>query len=248
MILSSKIKESILAEGFFDCGFAIARPLLEEAEQFKQSIARGFHADQIYLANEIDDRFNPESLLPNCQTVVAALFPYSTELQFVEVGEGQKVKLSRFKNIGNYHNKVKKRLLRVAENLQQSYACSCRVTVDTSRISEKRWGVQAGLGHIGKNSLLISSQGSFFVMGLLLIDQKVDVYSEVSDRSCGTCTKCMEVCPAKALASPYFVDSRKCYAYLNIRKGVTSKDWLQSGWAKGCDICQEVCPFNAKKQ
>ncbi len=239
MILASNVRRLLQEEGFFTAGIARVEDLSLEEERFRVAISKGYHAEQFYLANDISDRFQIENFLPECKSVVVALFRYDNKIH-----HAGGYKIARFKNAGSYQNRLKKRLRRVGELLQKEYGTSYRVSVDTSRVSERSWAVRAGLGYIGKHSLLISSEGTFFVLGLLALGQAVDTYDTPVLAACGSCKLCIEACPTQAIVAPYYIDSRKCLAYLTTRKECNEQLVHQYGWVTGCDICQEACPTN----
>ncbi len=241
MILVAQIKELLLSEGFFAYGVAKAASMESEEPHFKHAIVQGYHADQHYLAQNIPQRFQIDEFLPQCKSVIVALFHYGDQSMY----RGD-YKVARFRNVGNYQRRLKKRLKRVGEALQLEHGCQYMVSVDTSRVSEKNWGVRAGLGFVGKHSLLISERGTYFVMGIIAINEEVDEYSTPIEQSCANCGRCIKACPTQAIAAPYYIDSRKCLAYLTTRKEKDVTLVQQYGWADGCDACQEACPHNQK--
>ena len=245
-ISSQFIKQCAYEIGFQDCGIARARVLDEAEEEFRESVAMNFHADMHYLERDIDNRFNPETLLPNCKSVIVLTYNYLTDIQ----PKSDKYRFARYTWIQDYHILVKELLKQLADRLVDKYpSINYRITVDSSVISEKRWAIEAGVGSMGKNGLIHNSHGSFFVLGVLLVDQFCDIYDTPLPKSdCGTCEVCIKSCPAKALETPYRVDARRCVSYQNTEDKCPDYSKLaDEKYVFGCDICQEVCPRNKKK-
>jgi epoxyqueuosine reductase len=243
---SQQIKSWAAEVGFQDCGIARARVLVEAEEDFRHSIDGGLHAEMHYLERNIDNRFNPESLLPNCKSVVVVTYNYLTEAQ----PKSDCYRTARYTWIQDYHILVKNLLEQLADKvLEVCPAAKIRATVDSSAISEKRWAMEAGVGYMGKNGLIHNQHGSFFVIGILLMDQFCDKYDESLRKSdCGSCDICVKSCPVNALETPFQVDARRCVSYHNTEdKQPNYKELADNKYVFGCDICQEVCPRNKKK-
>lgn len=245
MLLAKQIKEIALQEGFDRCGIARARNLKEAKKHFEQSIHRGYHASMLFLEREVDKRFDPSMLLPNCKSVVVVTYNYTTSA----VPASNKYRTARYTWIQDYHRFMKEQLQRVIERIQQIEPCQCRATVDSSCISEKNWAVEAGVGVWGKNGVIHNEKGSFFVLGTILIDTAVDFYDSAKESDCGTCQLCVQNCPAHALDHPYSVEATRCYAFHTIENKNLDNEILENApLLFGCDICQEVCPKNKKNQ
>ena len=246
-LLSSQAIKSWAAEiGFQDCGIARAHPLTEAAAEFKQSIAKDFHAEMHFLERDIDGRFSPETLLPGCKSVVVVTYNYLTDAQ----PKSDRYRMARYTWIQDYHILVKELLQKLADVIITYYpTVKYRITVDSSAISEKRWAMEAGVGSLGKNGLIHNEFGSFFVLGVLLLDQFCDNYDLSSPKSdCGSCEICVKSCPVNALENPFQVDARRCIAYHNTEdKSPNYNELAKEKYLFGCDICQEVCPRNKKK-
>ncbi len=246
LLSSQQIKVWAAEIGFQDCGIARARVLSEAEEEFKQSIGKAYHADMHYLERHIDNRFNPETLLSDCKSVIVLTYNYLTENH----PNSDRYQFARYTWIQDYHILVKSLLEQLAEKLVD--ACPSiryRATVDSSAISEKRWAMEAGVGYMGKNGLIHNQHGSFFVIGILLVDRFCDKYDHSLPKSdCGSCDLCVRSCPANALETPFQVDARRCVSYHNTEDKYPNYSELSlNKYVFGCDICQEVCPRNKKK-
>ena len=243
---SQQIKSWAAAVGFQDCGIARARVLSEAEEEFRHSIDNAYHADMHYLERNIDNRFNPDTLLSGCKSVIVLTYNYLTD----DRPKSDRYQLARYTWIQDYHVLVKNLLDDLAEKIVNNYPSEkYRVTVDSSAIAEKRWAMEAGVGYMGKNGLIHNKNGSFFVIGILLVDQFCDIYDESLPKSdCGKCDICVKSCPVNALETPFQVDARRCVSYHNTEDKIPNYSELASQkYIFGCDICQEVCPHNKKK-
>ena len=241
-----KIKSLALDAGFQKCGIARAHTLTEAAEEFKQSISKDYHAEMHFLERDIDARFSPETLLPGCKSVVVVTYNYLTDAQ----PESDRYRMARYTWIQDYHILVKELLQKLADDIVKLYpTVKYRTTVDSSAISEKRWAMEAGVGCLGKNGLIHNEFGSFFVLGVLLLNQFCDNYdSSLPKSDCGSCEICVKSCPVNALETPFQVDARRCVAYHNTEdKSPNYSELAKEKYLFGCDICQEVCPRNKKK-
>ena len=243
---SQQIKSWAAAVGFQDCGIARARVLSEAEEEFRHSIDNAYHADMHYLERNIDNRFNPNTLLSGCKSVIVLTYNYLTD----DRPKSDRYQLARYTWIQDYHVLVKNLLDDLAEKIVNNYpSVKYMVTVDSSAIAEKRWAMEAGVGYMGKNGLIHNKNGSFFVIGILLVDQFCDIYDESLPKSdCGKCEICVKSCPVNALETPFQVDARRCVSYHNTEDKIPNYSELASQkYIFGCDICQEVCPHNKKK-
>ncbi len=246
ILSSQKIKLWAAEVGFQDCGIARSRVLTEAEAEFRHSIKNAYHADMHYLERNIDNRFNPESLLADCKSVIVVTYNYLTDSE----PQSDKYRTARYTWIQDYHILVKNLLEQLAEKVVNNYpTVRYRTTVDSSAISEKRWAMEAGVGYMGKNGLIHNQHGSFFVIGILLVDRFCDNYDESLPKSdCGNCEICVRSCPVNALEIPFQVDARRCVSYHNTEDKTPNYNELASQeYTFGCDICQEVCPRNKKK-
>jgi epoxyqueuosine reductase len=239
-LTASDIKKTALSLGFSACGIAKAIPLIAEKQYFTSMIDNGAHANLAYLERDIEVRFSPELLLPGCKSVIVFLYNYLT---------GEKLeadyKIAKYAYINDYHLLIKNKLERVVEMISRTYPeAHCKITVDSANITEKNWAVKAGLGYIGKNSLLQTDNGSFFLIGTILTDVVFE-YDTEKERNCGSCMRCVEACPVHAITKPYQVDVRKCLSFHTIENKETADDSANTyQWVFGCDVCQDICPNN----
>ena len=246
MLSSQQIKSWAKEVGFQDCGIARARVLAEAETEFLHSVERGYHAEMHYLERNVDGRFNPESLLSGCKSVIVVTYNYLTDSE----PKSDKYRTARYTWIQDYHILVKDLLEKLAAMIVNDYpTVKYRTTVDSSAISEKRWAVEAGVGCMGKNGLVHNDNGSFFVIGTLLVDRFCDQYDPSLPKSdCGECDICIRSCPVNALEPPFRVDARRCVSYHNTEDKMPNYNELAlQKYLFGCDVCQEVCPRNKKK-
>ena len=246
MLSSQQIKSWASEIGFQDCGIARARSLSEAEAEFRHSLDKAYNAEMHYLERNIDGRFNPESLLPGCKSVIVVTYNYLTDCE----PESDKYRTARYTWIQDYHILVKSLLEKlVGKIVNICPSIGYKATVDSSAISEKRWAMEAGVGCMGKNGLIHNQHGSFFVIGVLLIDRFCDKYDESLRKSdCGSCDLCVKSCPVNALETPFQVDARRCVSYHNTEdKYPNYSELANQKYVFGCDICQEVCPRNKKK-
>ncbi len=246
MLSSQQIKSWAKEVGFQDCGIARARVLAEAETEFLHSVEHGYHAEMHYLERNVDGRFNPESLLSGCKSVIVVTYNYLTDSE----PKSDKYRTARYTWIQDYHILVKDLLEKLAAIIVNDYpTVKYRTTVDSSAISEKRWAVEAGVGCMGKNGLVHNENGSFFVIGTLLVDWFCDQYDPSLPKSdCGECDICIRSCPVNALETPFRVDARRCVSYHNTEDKMPNYNELAlQKYLFGCDVCQEVCPRNKKK-
>ncbi len=246
MLSSQQIKSWAKEVGFQDCGIARARVLAEAETEFLHSVEHGYHAEMHYLERNVDGRFNPESLLSGCKSVIVVTYNYLTDSE----PKSDKYRAARYTWIQDYHILVKDLLEKLAAMIVNDYpTVKYRTTVDSSAISEKRWAVEAGVGCMGKNGLVHNDNGSFFVIGTLLVDRFCDQYDPSLPKSdCGECDICIRSCPVNALETPFRVDARRCVSYHNTEDKMPNYNELAlQKYLFGCDVCQEVCPRNKKK-
>ena len=246
MLSSQQIKSWAKEVGFQGCGIARARVLAEAETEFLHSVEHGYHAEMHYLERNVDGRFNPESLLSGCKSVIVVTYNYLTDSE----PKSDKYRTARYTWIQDYHILVKDLLEKLAAMIVNDYpTVKYRTTVDSSAISEKRWAVEAGVGCMGKNGLVHNDNGSFFVIGTLLVDWFCDQYDPSLPKSdCGECDICIRSCPVNALETPFRVDARRCVSYHNTEDKMPNYNELAlQKYLFGCDVCQEVCPRNKKK-
>jgi len=234
--------------GFDDCGVSSAEFLEEELHHLNQWLANGMHGEMGYMERNLEKRIDPRILVPNAKTIVSVILSYFPGDPKISTTPP---KISRYALSRDYHDVIKDKLHLLLELIRKEFgSVEGRAFVDSAPVLEKAWAASAGLGWIGKNSLLINKNiGSFFFIGELIIDLPIEPPETKISNRCGTCTRCIDACPTGAIVSPMVIDSRKCISYLTIEKKSSLTDdeqKLLNGWCFGCDICQEVCPWNSK--
>ncbi|UXX80547.1 tRNA epoxyqueuosine(34) reductase QueG [Reichenbachiella carrageenanivorans] len=243
--LTQLIKQKSAEEGFQFCGVAKAEFLEDEAPKLENWLNQGMHGEMAYMANHFDKRLDPTKLVEGAKTVISLLYNYYPEK---DLNEGKEVKIAKYAFGKDYHYIIKPKLKTVLQAItEQVGEVDARVFVDSAPVHERAWAAKAGLGWVGKNSLLINrSMGSFFFLAEIILDVELDYDGPIKDY-CGTCSACMDACPTDAIPAPYVVDGSKCISYLTIElKNEIPKafEGQMEGWAFGCDICQDVCPWN----
>jgi epoxyqueuosine reductase len=244
--MSSAVIKSIARElGFSFCGIAKADFLAEEAPRLEQWLKEGRHGRMHWMENHFDKRLDPRLLVPGAKSVVSLLYNYFPDRTQTDPDAP---KISRYAYGDDYHDvirdKLKEMMVRIQEKTGQVEG---RVFVDSAPVMDKAWAARAGLGWQGKHTNLINKgHGSYFFIAELIIDLELEPDGPVTDH-CGTCTACIDACPTDAIIAPYVLDASKCISYLTIelREAIPEEfKGRMEGWAFGCDICQEVCPWN----
>ena len=244
--LSERIKEEGRALGFDLIGISEATFLEEEARDLDNWLERGFQGSMQYMENHFDKRLDPRLLVDGAQSVISVIHNYFPEEEEVLRSGGPKV--SRYAWGEDYHRVLKKKLYQLFQFIQDQIGeeVNGRVFVDSAPVMDKAWGKRSGLGWIGKNTNLIHPRkGSYFFLGEIILALPLAYDGPIKDY-CGTCTRCIDACPTQAL-EPYQIDARKCISYLTIELKEEMDEGFASqtaGWIYGCDICQEVCPWN----
>jgi epoxyqueuosine reductase len=247
-ITALAIKERALAEGFHKAGIVRAEPLDEEALRLKQWLARGYHGEMSWMARDVEKRLNPLELFPQARSIVVVALNYYTHDRHQEKsGTG---KISRYAWGDDYHDVLKTKLQSLLAWIrEQEPEAAGKICVDIQPAMDKAWAVRAGLGWLGKHTNVITPEyGSWVFIGELLLNLELDSDAERLEDHCGTCTLCIDSCPTQAITEPYVVESNKCISYATIELRAPElppeiQDDL-SGWLYGCDICQDVCPWN----
>jgi epoxyqueuosine reductase len=252
MTLSRLIKERVLAEGFDKVGIVRAVRLDDEAERLDEWLARRYHADMKWMARDPSTRVDPREIFPSARTVVVVAINYYT--RFRHQNTGQTGKVSRYAWGDDYHEIVATKLHSLLNWIkEQAPNTEGKVCVDIQPMMDKAWAVRAGLGFLGKHSNVITPEyGSWIFIGELLLNIELEYDEEIVEDHCGTCTLCIDACPTSAIVEPYVVDSNKCisYATIELRESEIATPIAEklSGWFYGCDICQDVCPWNRFEQ
>ena len=240
------IKQLALELGFSFCGISKAEFLNEEAPRLEAWLNKGMHGEMSYMENHFDMRLDPRLLVPGAKSVVSFLFNYFPDPKYA-VAPGA-LKISKYAWGEDYHYVVKDKLKLLMQQLTERIgAIEGRAFVDSAPVLDKAWATKSGLGWIGKNANLINKkQGSFFFIAELIIDLELEPDGLVTDH-CGTCRACIDACPTDAIVEPYVVDGSKCISYFTIElKKELPAEWISKmdDWLFGCDVCQDVCPWN----
>jgi epoxyqueuosine reductase len=247
--LENRLKVRARELGFDLVGIAPAAPA-DGFDRLKEWLAAGYAGTMTYLHKHAEARHDPSAILPNVRSVVMAGMSYKSD----EAGHGESPamgKVARYARGADYHEVFWRRLERLLDWLQGERAgCRGRAVSDSAPLLERNFARRAGLGWIGKNTLLLNAAaGSYVVLGALLVDIELRADEPYTVEHCGSCRACLDACPTNAFPSPGVLDARRCVSYLTIEhKGTVSPD-LRSGigdWIFGCDVCQEVCPWNHK--
>lgn len=252
-LLTRKIKERALAEGFDKVGIVRAEALTQEQERLQEWIERGYHGEMGWLAREPQKRADPRQIFPAAQTVIVVALNYYTAHHHHHDQPGLG-KVSRYAWGDDYHEIVGAKLRSLLKWIQQEAPLAeGNVCVDIQPMMDKAWGVRAGLGWLGKHTNLITPEyGSWVFIGELLLNLELEYDVQQIEDHCGTCTLCLEACPTDAITEPYVVDSTRCISYATIElRSARLPDEVENnmqGWFYGCDICQDVCPWNRFEQ
>lgn len=249
--LSALIRAKALELGFSHVGFAAAVPLDEERKHLETWLARGAQANMHWLDRDPLRRSDPAQVLPDCRTVISLAMNYYTPQQHAENPE--LARISRYAWGDDYHDVLDASMHELESFIAQAEpAARTRRYVDTGPVMDKAWAVRAGIGWQGKHSNVITrDRGSWVFLGEILTTLALDPDAPMLDY-CGSCTSCLDACPTQAIVEPYVVDSNRCISYLTIEhRGDFPdqvKDWNFQNWVYGCDICQDVCPWNSFAQ
>jgi len=240
------IKKFSKEVGFDLCGITPARPLDEHRSAFTQWVFAGMNADMAYLGQNIEKRLDPRNLFPGAKSLIVTGINYYSEKK--QGGAGVPV-ISRYAYGMNYHDVIKLKLNKILNYIKTLYPdAQGRSFVDSAPLLEKAWGKEAGLGWPGKNSILINKKmGSFFFLGVLIVNIDLEYDKPAKEDYCGACNLCIESCPSGAINNNRTIDTRKCIAYLTLESKTLIPEELAGkleGRVFGCDKCQEVCPWN----
>jgi len=247
-----KVRQKALELGFDRIGFARAEPLDEEARRLEEWLKQDLHGSMDWMQTHFDKRIDPTLLVPGSKSVISVIMSYRFENNELYDAAYHNPKIAKYARGRDYHKVFKtrlKQLFRFTEELIGSI--HGRVFVDSAPVMDKAWAQRAGLGWMGKNSnLLNKTHGSWFLIGEMIVDVPF-VYDGPETDHCGTCTRCIDACPTDAIYEPYRVDSNRCISYLTIelKDQIPEEYHKQMGeWMFGCDICQDVCPWNRKAE
>ncbi|MFU8812724.1 MAG: tRNA epoxyqueuosine(34) reductase QueG [Balneolaceae bacterium] len=249
LLLTSKVRHKALELGFSGCGFSRAEKLDREAFRLEQWLYEERHATMSWMENHFDKRIDPTKLVPGSKSVVSVIAGYRFPENETEA-EKSGPTIAKYARGRDYHKVFKGKLKKlfaytkeIAGNVQG------RLFVDSAPVLDKAWAIRAGLGWMGKNgNILNQTHGSWFLIGEMIVDIPFVYDAPVTDH-CGSCTRCIDACPTNAIYEPYRIDSKRCISYLTIelKEKIAEQDAsMLNGWVFGCDICQDVCPWNRK--
>ncbi len=245
---SQLIKTKASELGFSACGISQAQLLEEDSSRLSAWLESGYHGSMGYMANHFEKRVNPAELVEGAKSVVSVLLNYYTDRKQEDPGAPV---ISKYALGKDYHHVLKELLYKLLAYIQKELApCEGRVFVDSAPLLEKSLAGRAGLGWIGKHTLLINPKsGSFHFIGELVLDLELAYDEPFGNNLCGSCSRCMDSCPTGAIIAPQQLDARKCISYLTIETKEAIPDQLTGSLSNrlvGCDICQQVCPWNSK--
>lgn len=244
---SELVREEALRLGFDGCGFSRAAPLEADGVRLQNWLSKGHHAGMHYMANHFDKRVDPTKLVEGTLTVVSVILNYFPSQR---QHDSHAPVLSAYAYGRDYHKVVRKKLTHLLNFMQATMGpVTGRAFVDSAPILDRAWAARAGLGWIGRNSCLISPRiGSFFFIGTLLVDVALDEDRPIRD-FCGDCNRCVRACPTSAITAERTIDANRCLSYLTIEHRGAIDDSFRKNFSNrvfGCDICQDVCPWNRK--
>lgn len=244
------VRQKALELGFNLCGFSKAGPLDEEARKLEEWLNQNMHADLGWMENNFEKRIDPTVLVPGAKSVVTVIGSYRFQENEEWDRQADRPKIAKYARGRDYHKVFKGKLKQLFFYTRDLIGdINGRFFVDSAPVMDKAWAVRSGIGWMGKNSNILNKQyGSWFFIGEMIIDVPF-VYDAPASDHCGTCTRCIDACPTDAITEPYRVDARKCISYLTIElkeKISPDKEEMIEDWIFGCDICQDVCPWNRK--
>jgi epoxyqueuosine reductase len=248
MSSTERMKQRARELGFSHAGVATAQLLDEEGVRLREWLARGFHADMQWMKSGMEKRIDPDLVLPNARSIVSVAMNYYVENQHPT--DARAGKISRYAWGDDYHQVLLERLRSLAAWIEAEVPGSqAKAYVDTGPLLEKAWAQRAGIGWIGKHTNLITTDmGSWVFLGEVVTTAEFEADEPAADH-CGNCRLCIDACPTGAITGPYVVDARLCLSYLTIEhRGEVPQELTGKfeGWIYGCDICQDVCPWNEK--
>lgn len=238
------IKSEAKRLGFLSCGISKAEFLEEEAPRLEKWLMRGMHGEMRYMENHFDKRLDPTKLVPGSKSVISLLLNYFPK----ETQNQNSYKISKYAYGTDYHFVIKDKLKSLLGFIQEEIGdVHGRAFVDSAPVLDKTWAARSGLGWMGKHTNLLTKQlGSFYFIAELIVDLELEYDTPVTDH-CGACTACIDACPTEAIVEPYVVDGSKCISYFTIELKDEIPSEMQErfdDWMFGCDVCQDVCPWN----
>jgi epoxyqueuosine reductase len=246
--LTAIIKKKALELGFCKVGIVHAERLADESEHFFEWLKLGYNGEMSWMNREPEKRLDPKLIFPEAKSIIVVAMNYFTPLE--HDNSTSTGKISRYAWGDDYHDVLREKLKNLLEWInQQAPHANGKICVDITPIMEKGWAVRAGIGWLGKHSNLITTDhGSWVFLSEVILNIELEFDTATVPDHCGSCTACLEACPTQAIVEPYIVDSRKCisYATIELRDETLPREVAANlnGWLYGCDICQDVCPWN----
>ena len=243
---TNTVKQIANAMGFDACGIAVAARLDEDARRLEKWLSKGFHGEMKYMENHFDMRIDPTILVPGAKSVITLLYNYFPD----QIQDPLLPKVAKYAYGNDYHTVIRDRLKGFLANLSASIGkIEGRGFVDSAPVLERAWAVKSGLGWVGKNGNLINKKkGSFFFIATLITDLDLIPDEPSVQDYCGTCTRCIDACPTDAILPNKEIAANQCISYFTIelKQALLPKafEGKSDSWIFGCDICQDVCPWN----
>ena len=235
--------------GFDYCGIAMAKELTQDAKRLEQWLEKGFHGDMAYMENNFELRVDPRKLVPGAKSVITFLKNYYPSKDILTIAEAQDAKIAKYAYGEDYHEVIRQQLFEFLDTMRSMIGpIEGRGFVDSAPVLERSWAQLSGAGWVGKNGNLIRhKEGSFFFIATLIVDLELIYDTPMPKDYCGGCTKCIDACPTQAILPNKTIEANHCISYFTIEQ---KKDTIDSNksfenWAFGCDICQDVCPWNS---
>ncbi|MCK5637922.1 MAG: tRNA epoxyqueuosine(34) reductase QueG [Flavobacteriaceae bacterium] len=231
--------------GFSSCGIAKAEFLEEEAPRLEQWLKNGFQGKMNYMENHFDKRLDPTKLVPRAKSVISLQYNYYPQ----EIQNKNTYQISKYAYGEDYHHVIKNKLFELLNFIQENVGLvDARVFTDSAPVLERVWAKKSGLGWIGKHSLLITKQkGSFYFLAEIILDLELEFDHAIKTDHCGNCTKCIDACPTDAILKNNTINGSRCISYFTIELKEEIPKTMKGkfeDWMFGCDICQDVCPWN----
>jgi epoxyqueuosine reductase len=250
MVRSDLIKSRAKELGFSACGIVQVHALERDLNAFESWLQKGMHGSMDYMARNPEKRLNPTKLVEGAKSVITVLLNYFPSQKQVDP---EAPVISKYAYGKDYHFVIKDKLAELLRFIDKEISpCKGRAFVDSAPVLERAWARESGLGWIGKNSMLISKEfGSYVFIGELIVDLELDYNNESVSDYCGTCSRCINACPTGAITAPRIIDARKCISYQTIENKDEIPPELHQKLNNrifGCDICQDVCPWNKRTE
>ena len=245
---TENIRKKAQAIGFHKIGIVRAEPLEAERQHLEDWLNQNYHGEMRWMEREPEKRADPKLLFPEAESIIVVALNYYTPHEHEE--NHDKGKISRYAWGDDYHDVLKEKLRELFDWIKmENPEAEGKICVDTAPIMDKAWAVRAGLGWLGKHSNVITKEyGSWIFIGEILLNFALEYDNKMVEDHCGTCTACLDACPTGAIIEPYIVDSKACisYATIELRSDKLPDEISENlnGWLYGCDICQDVCPWN----